>query len=485
MTNSLARLAAVILATTAATPCWAETFATLYSFPADGSQGTIPQATLALGLDGSLYGTASEGGAEGSGTAFKIGTDGVFTLLGNFQAADTGKAPVARLVSMPDGFLYGVTSAGTGTAGDPIGTVFKLDPAGGETPAGGLTKVFALPGGGTTPMRSHALVAGEPNVLHVLGNSPGGIWRVPLESGTPSAVFTLPISGDDGIFPESIIRGTDGNLYGVTSGIGFVGNLPGRRGTIFRIAPNGTNFVTLLDCVAFTDAAQPGTGVAPHGAMAQGPDGTLYGTMSAGGKFSDGCIFSLTTDGTYSVLYHINDHPPLGDLLLASDGRLYGTSWAGGTGLYGSVFRINTNGTGFQVLHNFNNTNGAYPRAGLVQATDGNLYGVTERGGTADKGTIFRIDLNLPGVEVNRRPVAIDDQGFSSGSAVGVNVLANDFDPDDDALTLTIETQPLHGTATLFDGQITYSPAPGQSEATTSSATGSPIPMGYFPWRRW
>jgi uncharacterized repeat protein (TIGR03803 family) len=98
----------------------------------------------------------------------------------------------------------------------------------------------------------------------------------------------------------------------------------------------------------------------------------------------------------------------------------------------------------------------------LVQASDGNLYGVTAEGGTDNKGTIFRIDLNLPTPETNRPPIAINDNAFSSGSAVPVSVLANDFDPDFDVLTVTLVSMPLHGTAEIqIDGSITYSPTPG------------------------
>jgi uncharacterized repeat protein (TIGR03803 family) len=442
---------AVTLVSMAFAPAWGQTFQSIFSFPSDGTKGTAPKATLTVGPDGSLYGTASEGGAGGAGTAFKINTAGVLTPLGDFVAADTGKAPVARLVNIGDGFLYGVTSAGTGTAGDPLGTVFKLDPA------GGLTKIFALPGSGITPMRPHALTSGETNVLHVLGNSPGGIWRVPLNGDPATNVFNFSNS-DDGIFPESIIRGADGNLYGVTHGTSFVDTTPGRQGTIFKIATNGTGFVTLHDC-------DLPTGVAPNGAMVQDANGNFYGTMSAGGQNSDGVVFRLESTGVgfvYSVLHSINDHPPLGDLLLASDGRLYGTSRAGGANLYGSVFRINTDGSGFQVIHSFNKTNGSYPEAGLVQALDGNLYGVTSEGGIGDKGTIFRIDLDLPDPGQNRRPLAFNDVAFSSGSAVNVNVAANDFDPDEDDLTVSIETNPLHGTLSLlFDGSINYSPNVG------------------------
>jgi uncharacterized repeat protein (TIGR03803 family) len=163
------------------------------------------------------------------------------------------------------------------------------------------------------------------------------------------------------------------------------------------------------------------------------------------------------------VLHHLNDNSPQSDLLLASDGRLYGTSFAQGLNLYGSVFRINVDGTGFQVLLNFNQTNGAYPKAGLVQADDGNLYGVTSEGGANNQGTIYRIDLNLPPPAVNRPPVAIIDQSFSSGSQVNIPVLANDFDADEDPLIVSIEVQPQHGTITVeLNGTITYSPTLNQ-----------------------
>lgn len=449
MPNQWFRLAAVLVAFTAGQSA-AQTFQTVHTFPADGSEGTKPFATLTIGPDRSLYGTNTEGGTEGSGTAFRYTTAGAFTNLGSFQAATTGKASKARLIQTGDSFLYGATSLGTGTAGDPSGTVFKLDPSGGITP------VFAMPGGGTDPKTPMSLASGETNVLLALGSSPGGIWRIPLAGGSPAALLNFPTSGDNGLFPWRLIRGSDTKLYGVTTGTSFVDTTPGRQGTIFSVNPDGTGFTTLHDC----DFA---TGVAPLGAMVEGDDGSFYGTMSAGGANSDGVIFRITPQGQYTVLHAINDHSPNGDLLLASDGKLYGTSAAGGTKLYGSIFRINTNGTGFQVIHTFTKTNGAYPQGGLAQADDGNLYGVTSEGGASDKGTIFRIDLNLPVPLVNRPPIATDDQAFSSGSAVGVDVRANDFDPDDDALTVTIQTQPLHGAATLDQsGQIFYSPTPGQ-----------------------
>ena len=452
MKNLLAPVAAFLIAA-AATSVQAQTFQTVHSFDAATSEGFRPWGTLTIGPDRSLYGTASEGGS-GAGTAFKYSTDGSFTVLGLFVTSDTGRLPKARLVNLGDGFLYGVTSRGTGTAGDPIGTVFKLNPTRTLNDGDALTKIFALPGFGTTPKVPLSLVSGEADVLHVLGSAPGGIWRVPLGAGTPTDVFDFPPSGDDGIAPQSIIRGSDQNLYGVTLGTSYLDTTPGRQGTIFRIAPGGTGFTTLHDC-------DYPTGVAPIGGLVEG-NGVFYGTMSSGGANGNGVIFKITAAGQYDVIHDVDDHVPTSELLLASDGKLYGTSSNGGSALYGCVFRVNTDGSGFKVIHNFTKTNGAYPKGGLVQADDGHLYGTTSEGGANDKGTIYRIDLNLPPPPVNRPPVATADFAFSSGSAVNVNVLANDFDPDDDALTVTLDELPESGTATVQpDGTITYAPTSG------------------------
>jgi uncharacterized repeat protein (TIGR03803 family) len=438
----------------AAVESWALTFETVHTFPANGTEGTNPWATLTIGPDRALYGTTTEGGADGSGTAFKYATGGTFETLDSFQIGTTGRSSQAQLITIGDGFLYGATSLGTGTAGQPIGTVFKLDPAGG---AGAITPVFPIPGGGPEPKIPMSLTSGETGVLHVLGSSPGGVWRVPLAGGSPTVIFSFTTS-DMGNFPWRIMRASDNNLYGITTGIGFVGTAPGFRGTIFRIAPDGTGYTKLHDCAEET-------GVAPTGQLVEGEDGTLYGTMSSGGTHLDGVIYKITKDGNYTVLHQVNDNFPTGDLVLASDGKLYGTSTNGGQKLYGSIFRINTNGTGYQVIHHFTKTNGAYPKGGLVQADDGKLYGVTLEGGADDSGTIFRIDLGLPAPPVNRPPVAVIDQVPSTGAAQNIPVLANDFDPDEgDAVTVDIDQAPTQGTAVVQgDGSITYTPTAGHT----------------------
>ena len=86
------------------------------------------------------------------------------------------------------------------------------------------------------------------------------------------------------------------------------------------------------------------------------------------------------------------DFPSAG-LVQAKDGNFYGTTAFGGSGSYGTVFQMTPSGT-FTNLISFNGTNGALPRAGLVLGADGNFYGTTYNGGSNNAGTLFQLTTN-------------------------------------------------------------------------------------------
>jgi len=77
-------------------------------------------------------------------------------------------------------------------------------------------------------------------------------------------------------------------------------------------------------------------------------------------------------------------------LVQATDGSLYGTTSFGGASGDGVIFKITLSGT-LTTLHSFESTDGVEPFAELVQATDGNFYGTTEFGGANAEGTVFKI----------------------------------------------------------------------------------------------
>jgi uncharacterized repeat protein (TIGR03803 family) len=120
------RVCIVILscaATVAVSP--AQTFTTLLSF--DGTNGANPEfVSLVQGVDGDLYGTTSNGGANTFGTVFKATPAGLLTTLHNFDGADGAEAE-AGLVLAIDGNFYGTTERG---GKHHNGTVFRITPEG-------------------------------------------------------------------------------------------------------------------------------------------------------------------------------------------------------------------------------------------------------------------------------------------------------------------------------------------------------------------
>ncbi len=199
----------------------------------------------------------------------------------------------------------------------------------------------------------------------------------------------------DGEYPVAgLVQGTDGNFYGTTPEGGANGG-----GTVFKITPTGT-LTTLYSFCAQNNCAD---GANPAAGLVQATDGNFYGTTYAGGANGYGTVFKITPSGTLTTLYSFcskggcadGSYPEAG-LVQATDGNLYGTTFAatfdGGANGDGTVFKITPSGT-LTTLYSFSGPDGANPWAGLVQATDGNFYGTTYAGGANGDGTVFKTPL--------------------------------------------------------------------------------------------
>ncbi|MFZ0419618.1 MAG: choice-of-anchor tandem repeat GloVer-containing protein [Candidatus Sulfotelmatobacter sp.] len=85
---------------------------------------------------------------------------------------------------------------------------------------------------------------------------------------------------------------------------------------------------------------------------------------------------------------------PYAGLVQGTNGNLYGTTEADGVNDRGTAYEITPSGT-LTTLYNFCSqsgcTDGASPYAGLVLATNGNFYGTTYVGGAEDDGTVFEL----------------------------------------------------------------------------------------------
>lgn len=139
----------------------------------------------------------------------------------------------------------------------------------------------------------------------------------------------------------------------------------------------------------------------PWWPLFQGRGGTLYGTSYLGGSNGLGTVFKLQTDGSgYFVLHQFgvsraDGQNPYAGVIEGSDGWLYGTASAGGTGGRGIVYKMQPDGSGYTVLRNFTGTgtDGSGPFAELLEASDGVLYGTTwTGGGLGYNGTLFALN---------------------------------------------------------------------------------------------
>ncbi len=167
-------------------------------------------------------------------------------------------------------------------------------------------------------------------------------------------------------------------LYGMTL-FGGTSNL----GTVFKIKPDGSGYVKLLD---FTDNPN---GKNPYGSLVY--DGTyLYGMTRYGGLNNNGMIFKIMPNGSgYSKIYDFSYAiGMLPDGSLYFDGSyLYGMTKNGGASVKGNIFKILPNGSGFVSLQTFTGaTNGSVGNGSLI--SDGTfLYGMTQYGGLNNSGT--------------------------------------------------------------------------------------------------
>ena len=392
----------------------AQKYSVLYNFPSLGNgQNPTHPGIIAQGQDGSLYSTTLSGcgGFNLSGEVFKISPQGKFKTVVCVNSAVNLGGPYSGVTLGTDGQFYG-----TSIGGDYYGGVWKT------TAAGKLTNFAVF---GTDPNVSEPLA---PPVLGMDGNlygsggqggtsgsctysygGCGGIYKMAPTGKNYSVLYRfaptkVQTDGSNPVAP--LILGTDGNFYGTTSSGGTsTGRGFGGGGVIFKLTPSGSysvlyNFCSLRSCV---------DGEFPYAGLVQGSDGNFYGTTNQGGArihaggFTGGAIFSINPiTGKYTVLYSFcalvncaDGANPTGGLVQASDSNLYGTTQLGGTKNDGTIFQITPSGA-YTVLYNFDNTTGAQPEAALIQHTNGILYGDTLFGGTSSRGVFFSLDLGLP-----------------------------------------------------------------------------------------
>jgi uncharacterized repeat protein (TIGR03803 family) len=307
---------------------------------------------------------------------FKCTVSGAETKLLDFGNNAIGSNPYSSLVQATDGNFYGMTENG-GTQG--YGTIFKYNTSGVDSILYNFNVYY--PFAGINPPGS--LIQGND------GNLYGIAWNSSSNGGTifqctTTGIVTILHNFSGPCFGK-LLQASDGNLYGMTYQ-GGAGN-----GYIFKCTLSGT-FTNLHN---FANGASDGA--CPTGSLIQASDGNLYGMTGLGGASNSGIIFQCTTSGVVTLIYSFaggsDGDNPTGDLIQATDGNLYGMTHIGGSSGKGVIFKCTTAGVE-TIIHNFNGaSDGANANGSLIQASDGNLYGMTTQGGSLGLGTLFESSL--------------------------------------------------------------------------------------------
>jgi len=190
--------------------------------------------------------------------------------------------------------------------------------------------------------------------------------------------FAAPPNGANPL--AGVIRDAEGNLYGTASSGGAA-----NQGVVYKLDADGHETVLY----SFT-----GAGAGPISGVIRDSAGNLYGT--GGGTGNAGVVYKLDANGHETVLYSFTGGAdgglPFAGVIRDSAGNLYGTTQMGGSANQGVVYKLDPAGH-LTVLHNFaGGADGSSPAVGVIRDAEGNLYGTTPYGGSANQGVVYKLD---------------------------------------------------------------------------------------------
>ena len=419
---------------------------TLFSFT---TTKTDPFGNLIEDANGDLFGTTEYGGASNLGSVYEImtGSNGAITTLASFNGTN-GSKPLAGVIEDANGNLFGTTSAG-GTSNygtifevvqgsDTITTLATFVGTNGASPYGGLVEDANGNLFGTTHGGSGAGAAGT-------------VFELAYGSNTITTLADFTGTGIGAGPYAALVEDANGNLFGTTYNGGTSG-----EGTAFELV-HGSNTITTL--VTFNGT----NGSHPYDALIENANGDFFGTTSAGGN-GYGTVFELTPQsGGYTITTLAtfngsgNGGTPEDSLVEDNGGNLFGTTSTGGTLGLGTVFEL-ANGSGtITPLVAFNGTDGASPQDGLIEDSNGNLFG-TSRGGAYGDGSVYEVSV-APAATATTL-VGNGPNPSLSGVGVGFTVDVTSASPISGEV-VTIEdasnNNAVVATPTLTNGTVTFS----------------------------
>jgi uncharacterized repeat protein (TIGR03803 family) len=412
-------------------------FTTLYKFEAPAATtvtsalGSQPDTLPVVGPDGAIYGMTSVGGQYGNGVIYRFDRgQHQYKVLHTFSALNAngenadGATPGMALTRGPGDVIYGMASFG-GQNGS--GTIFKITTSGEFTVLYTFSALSAtgLNQDGAYPLR--AMVAGKD----------GNLYGTTRTGGTNACLFTkgcgvawmIDSKGNFKVLHQftateghaaSLLQATDGYFYGCAVWPATslpAGPLP--SGILYRMAPSGQNFDVLYTFSQTNASGENMDGADCYEPLVEARPGVFYGAAFHGGTNGNGVVFrySLWNPGAVEVVHDFSamnsagqngdGAGPGGRLALAPNGNLYSNTEAGGANGNGVIYSLREDGC-FVVLHTFSATNattganddGAFPDEGLLLDRN-DLIGIAIYGGNGSPagynnsgGTLYQLTLD-------------------------------------------------------------------------------------------
>ena len=366
---SLLSIAVLIIGVSISAAAQTYTYSDLYSFQNNGTDPYFPSALIING-SGTLFGTTIYGGTNNQGTVFTVTPKGALNVLYTFNGNDSYDAvsPIS-LVKDSKGNLYGDTSY---FARSYVGELFEL--------------VRGTRGNYT--FKQLYVASGTPAQL--IMNGVGDVFWINCAYAGDSSCSTnstlnevsgggnnvLYSFGDVAFVSSSnLLRDRSGDIYGSQGGDDVV-----NFGLIYKWSP--TSGYSVVHTFNATDGAYPV-------ALRQDSKGNIYGTTGGGGAQNFGTVFKISSTGAFSTLYNFCSQPncsdgeyPIGPLTLDSAGNLYGVTVT-------NIFKLTPGGVETTIYNNGSVLIGS----GLVVDKAGNLYGTTQNGGSAGRGSVYKLTL--------------------------------------------------------------------------------------------
>jgi len=309
----------------------------LHSF-AGGTDGAYPEGGLIRDSSGNLYGTTTGGGASGAGTAFIVSSTGVETVLYSFAGGKDGAVPEGGLLLDGADNLFGTTTAG---GANGTGTVFRLRKQPNGSWVESIVYNFGAAPDGAVPVAGVSIdKSGNLYGTTSAGGAYG--YGTVFQLKRSGQTFTETIlqnfqDGDDGAVPYAgLIADKSGNFYGAATEGGSGGG-----GTVFKLTPAGGTYTF---SVIYT---YPGWGISgTFRNLAIDSKGNLYATTHCDGANSAGTVYELTPSGSsynFTLLYTFTGGTDglysFSNPVVEQD-HVYGTTNIGGGNGNGDVWEV-------------------------------------------------------------------------------------------------------------------------------------------------